>query len=375
MTDVYVRGVAMIPFGRFPDRPVDDLAQEAARAALADAAIPARRIDSVYGGHVFAGRVASQRIGRDLGLEGRLTVNVENACASGATALHLAVAQLRAGAAERALVLGFEKLSVFGKGVVPPDTQDLEGLVGRTNPATYALMTKRHMAAYGTTLRQLASVSVKARRNGAANPRAQLRAPVTIEEVLAAPLVADPLTRLMCCPTGDGAAAAVLSTEPGPDAVRVRASIVRGGERRRAGDPLVNHPVTERSGADAYAEAGLGPADIDVAEVHDAFAIAEIVHLEDLGLVPRGEAAAFIERGGAAVDGKLPINPSGGLLAKGHPYGATGLAQVFEITDQLRGRAGARQIARARIGLAQCEGGIVYGLDAGACAVHILERS
>lgn len=372
MRDVYVRGVAMVPFGRIADRPLDDLAQEAARLAISDAGIAARRIDAIFSGHVFAGRVAGQRIVRDLGLDGRFAVNVENACASGATALHLAVAGVRSGASDLALVLGFEKLSVFGRGVVPPDHNDLEGMLGRTNPATYALMTKRHMAEYGTTLEQLAAVCVKARRNGAANPRAQFRSTVTAAEVLAAPLVADPLTRLMCCPTGDGAAAVVVGAEPGPAPIRVRASVVRGGERRGARDRLVNHPVTETVARLAYAEAGLGPTDIDVAEVHDAFAIAEIVHLEDLGFVPRGEAAAFVERGGTAIGGAMPVNPSGGLLSKGHPYGATGLAQVFELVEQLRGTAGARQVAGARVALAQCEGGIVYGLDAGVCAIHIL---
>ncbi len=375
MRDVFVRGVAMSAFARATDRPIDDVARDVARDALVDAGIPARRVDAVFCGHVFGGRVAAQRITRDLGLDARLAVNVENACASGATALHLAVAQIRAGTSDVALALGFERLSAFGRGVVPPDRNDLEGLLGRTNPATYALMTKRHMAEYGTTLTQLAAVSVMARRNGAANPRAQFRTAVTAEEVLSASLVADPLTRLMCCPTGDGAAAVVVAAEPGPDAIRVRASVVRGGHRRAPDDRLVNHPVTETAARAAYAEAGLGPEDVDLAEVHDAFAIAEIVHLEDLGLARRGEAAAFIASGATAVGGVLPINPSGGLLAKGHPYGATGLAQVFELADQLRGSAGARQVARARVALAQCEGGIVYGLDAGVCAIHILERA
>jgi benzoylsuccinyl-CoA thiolase BbsB subunit len=373
MRDVFIRGVAMSPFARAADRPIDDLAQDAAREALADAGIPPRRVDAIFAGHTFGGRVAGQRITRDLGLDARLAVNVENACASGATALHLAIGQVRAGASDIALALGFERLSAFGRGVVPPDRNDLEGLLGRTNPATYALMTKRHMAEYGTTLAQLAAVSVKARRNGAANPRAQFRTTVTAEEVLASPPVADPVTRLMCCPTGDGAAAVVVSSTSGPGAIRVRASVVRGGQRRPPGDRLVNHPVTETAARAAYAEAGVGPEDVDVAEVHDAFAIAEIVHLEDLGFRPRGESAAFVASGGTAIDGALPVNPSGGLLAKGHPYGATGLAQIFELVEQLRGRAGTRQVARAHVALAQCEGGIVYGLDAGACAIHILE--
>lgn len=375
MTEAYVRGAAMVPFGRFDDH-VDQLAGRAARAAFADSGSAAREVDAIFVGHVFGGRVAGQRIGRDLGLDGRATYNVENACASGATALHLAVGQIRAGAIDRALVIGMERLSVFGRGVVPPDPNDVEGMVGRTNPATYALMTKRHMAAYGTTLEQLAAVTVQARRYGALNPSAQLRRPVTREEVLAAPLVADPLTRLMCCPTGDGAAALVLSRDPAPGAVRVRASVVRGGERRVFGDPLTGHPVTVTAGRAAFEAASLGPADVHVAEVHDAFAIAAIVHLEDLGFVPRGEAAAFIERGETALEGRLPVNTSGGLLSKGHPYGATGVAQIVELVSQLRGRAGARQVPGGpRIGLAQCEGGIVHGLDAGVCAVHVLERA
>jgi benzoylsuccinyl-CoA thiolase BbsB subunit len=376
MREVAVLGVGMVPFGRY-DQAIEEPAQTAALAALDDAGVRPRDVQATFCGHVFQGRVAGQRVARDLGITGTKVINVENACASGSSAFHLAWQQVAFGAADLVLVLGFEKLSMLGRGVVPPDPNDLEGMVGRTNPATYALMAKRHMAQFGTTSKQLAAVSVSARRNGARNVRAQFRTEVSVEQVLSAPMIADPLTRLMCCPLGDGAAAAVIGTvdkarQSTTVPVRIRASVVVGGERRRANDPLISHRVTRTAARAAYEMAGLGPKDIDIVEVHDAFAIAQIVHLEDLGFCAPGDGGPLVESGATGIAGRLPVNPSGGLLAKGHPYGATGLGQIFEIVDQLRGRAGDRQVRNVRAGLAQNEGGVVHGLDAGVCAIHVL---
>ena len=376
----WISGVGMTQFGRFRGTRAEDLAQSAIVQALDDAGVGPEQVESIFVGHVFQGRVAGQRIGRDVGLDGRPLINVENACASGAAALHLAVEAVASGRYDVALAVGVEQLSVFGSGVIPPDLLDIEGAHGRTNPATYALMAKRHMAEFGTTGEQLASVVVQARSNGRLNERAQMREPTTVEAVLSSPPVATPLSRLQCCPTGDGAAAAVVVSDRfarrgTAQPVRVRASVICGGLRRAVDDRFVSHPVTRAAAAAAYAQAGFGPEDVDVAEVHDAFSIAALVHLEDLGFFEPGQAGPEIARGATAVDGRCPVNPSGGLLAKGHPLGATGLAQVFELVEQLRGRSGGRQVPAARTALAQCEGGVVYGLDAGVCAIHILEAA
>jgi benzoylsuccinyl-CoA thiolase BbsB subunit len=374
LSGVRIAGAGMTPFGRFADVSAVELARRAALAALDDAGIAPGEVDSAFFGHVFAGRVAGQRVLRGLGIGGRPTMNVENACASGATALRLALLEVADGRANVALAVGFDKLTALGRGVIPPDEHDLEGALGRTNPATYALMAKRHMAEYGTTPEQLALVAVKARAAGARNPRAQVRDPMTVEDVLSARVIADPLTRWQCCPTGDGAAAVVVTTakRAGERAVRVLASALRGGTRRPRGDRMVNHPVTTLTARDAYRQAGIGPEDVDMAEVHDAFTIAELVHTEDLGFCEPGAGGEYLRSGATAPDGERPVNPSGGLLARGHPLGATGLAQVVELTAQLRGEAGELQAGRPRIALAQCEGGVVYGLDAGLCAIHIL---
>jgi acetyl-CoA acetyltransferase/uncharacterized OB-fold protein len=374
---VAIAGVGMTRFGRYGDVTAEQLAQSAILDALDDAGVSPAEIGCVFVGHVFQGRVAGQRIVREVGLMGLPLINVENACASGASALNLAIESVASGRVEAALAVGVEQLSRLGGGVIPPDKLDIEGAHGRTNPATYAIMAKRHKATHGTTDAQLASVVVQARVNGHHNERAQLRELTSIDEVLASPMIASPLSRLQCCPIGDGAAAAVVVSAGVAKrleslSVRVLASVVRGGVRRAAGDPFVSHPVTRLAAHEAFENSGIGPGDVDVAEVHDAFSIAELVHLEDLGFYEAGQAGFEVARGSTAIGGTLPVNPSGGLLAKGHPLGATGLAQVFELVDQLRGRGRKRQVDGARIGLAQCEGGVVYGLDAGVCVIHIL---
>jgi acetyl-CoA acetyltransferase len=372
--ETFILGVGMTAFVRAAAESSERLAQRAVVEAVRDAGVQIDDIDVIFVGHVFGGRVAGQRIAHSLGLEGKTLINVENACASGASALHLASHYVATGAADIGLALGFERLSFIPSGVIPPDESDLEGMLGRTNPATYALLAKRHMQTYGTTAEQLARVVVKARTNGALNERAQLRESTSIADVLASPVIAEPLTRLQCCPIGDGAAAAIVGRSKGARnaSPRVVSSVVLGGLSRGPDDPMTHHGITSLTARHAYELAGLAPDDIDVAEVHDAFSIAEIVHIEDLGFCPTGEGGAYVEAGEADIGGRLPINPSGGLLARGHPLGASGLAQVFEIVSQLRGRAGERQVNGARLGLTHSEGGVVYGLDAGACAIHIL---
>ncbi len=378
LSSVRITGLGMTEFQHTASLSADGLAADAASTAITDAGIVPGEIDTVFAGHVFGGRVAAQRILRGLGIQGRPTINVENACASGASALRLAIHAVASGASDVALAIGFEKLSELGSGVVPPDVNELEGSLGRTNPSTYALMTKRHMAEYGTTLEQLATVAVKARSLGIKNPWAQVKREVTLEEVLGARMIAEPLTRLECCPTGDGAAAVVVmsneraqQTDEGR-AVKVLASALNGGVRRPRGDRMVNHPVTTMTVADAYKQADLGPEDIDIVELHDAFAIAELVHMEDLGFCKPGTGGHYLMSGATMPDGERPVNAGGGLMARGHPMGATGIAQIVELSTQLRGEAGTMQVENPKVALAQCEGGVVYGLDAGLCAIHIL---
>lgn len=234
-------------------------------------------------------------------------------------------------------------------------------------PTYFAQIARRHMHDFGTTPEQLALVAVKNRRNACFNPRAQYRKEVTVEEVLNAPLVVDPLTLLSCCPTGDGAAAAILcsaevaaqyTTQP----VRVRAASLKSGEYQKRRE-ITSLGGTVRASREAYERAGIGPEDLDVAEVHDCFTPAEILHYEDLGLCTKGEGGPFIASGATQIGGKIPVNPSGGLISKGHPLGATGIAQIAEIVWQLRGQAGERQVAGAKVGLAHCAGGFQESLE------------
>ena len=376
MRDVFVVGSGMIRFGRYPERLLEDLAGEAVLAALADSGIDPGRIGMAVFGHSQGGRVAGQRVLRELGLTGSSILNVENACAGGGTALHVGWMAVASGLHDVALVVGMEKMQ---RGLIPPNPGEYEAVLGKTLPAKYALRARKHMARYGLTAAQLALVSVKNHRAGALNPNAHYQKEVTLEEVLASRPVAEPLTLLQCCPTTDGAAAVVIA---GGEAARgVRRSVVRiaattlksGMYRNTLKDPLSSDDdVATRTGAAAYEMAGLGPADVDVAEVHDAFTIGEILAYENLGFCPRGQGGRLVEEGVTSLGGRLPVNPSGGRLSLGHPLGATGVAQVVELTRQLQGRCGPRQVAGAKVALAYVVGGSIPGIGSGASTVHIL---
>ena len=376
MRDVFVVGSGMIRFGRYPERLLEDLAGEAVLAALADSGIDPGRIGMAVFGHSQGGRVAGQRVLRELGLTGISILNVENACAGGGTALHMGWMAVASGLHDVALVVGMEKMQ---RGLIPPNPGEYEAVLGKTLPAKYALRARKHMARYGLTAAQLALVSVKNHRAGALNPNAHYQKEVTLEEVLASRPVAEPLTLLQCCPTTDGAAAVVIA---GGEAARgVRRSVVRiaattlksGMYRKPLKDPLSSDvDVATRTGAAAYEMAGLGPADVDVAEVHDAFTIGEILAYENLGFCPRGQGGRLVEEGVTSLGGRLPVNPSGGRLSLGHPLGATGVVQVVELTRQLQGRCGARQVPGAKVALAYVVGGSTPGIGSGASTVHIL---
>lgn len=401
--NVYVIGAAMTRFGKYPERGLKSLAAEAINAALKDAGLEPGAVQAAYMGNaaasVITGQVLipGQTVLRGMGIGRIPVVNVENACATSATAFQQAVEMVRLGAYDLVLVAGFEKLyhedktrtfSVF-KGAV--DVEALDQVLASVKASggdadrgrqrslfmdLYARMARRHMERYGSTARHFAMVSAKNSRHGALNPYAQFREELTVDEVLAAPMVAPPLTLPMCSPIGDGAAALVIASEAamrklGADrAVRVRASVLASGWDYADDD---EETVPEYAARLAYEAAGLGPSDIDVIELHDASAPAELIYYEYLGLAARGNGIKLIEEGATSLGGRLPVNPSGGLLRKGHPIGASGAAQIYELVTQLRGEAGARQVAGARAALAENGGGML-GADVAAIVVSVLTR-
>ncbi len=377
MTGVSVIGAAATVFGPQPDTDAHELGFRAALAAIEAAGVPPERIGIAFAGHAYQGPCYGQKALMRMGLTGLPIVNVENACASGASAVLLTVQAIRAGACDVALAFGAEKLTAPGGGFLPIVADDLESAMGRVMPAAFAMQAKLHMARYGTTPEQLAAVAVKNRRNALANPRCHLRKAVTAEEVLAAPMIADPLTRLSCCPVSDGAAAVVLAADAvaarfTARPVRIAASVLVSGLRTPHGIVDDKSEMSIRAARLAYDQAGIGPGEVDVCELHDPFTIAELMHYEDLGFCAPGEGGRFIAEGRSAIGGDVAVSPSGGLLARGHPLGATGVAQIAELFWQLRGEAGGHQAPGARVGLAHTVGGGVTKLEAAACGVHIL---
>ncbi len=379
MKGVSVIGVGMIPFGKYLDKNIADLGWPAVKAAIKDAGIEGKRIEAVYSGTARGGAMVGQRIMGRLGLAGLPIVNVENACSSSSSALRQAVIAVGSGAYDVVLVIGVEKLTKFGGGTLPLDEDDWEVRLGLSMPALYAMRAQRYMHDYSVSVQDIAAASVKNRKNGALNPDAQMRKEVTIDEVLSSRMIADPFTLLQCCPTGDGAAAIILASNTVAkqfrgDAIEIRGSHLTSGKFMSGFRDMTSPEITVRGAHEAFEEAGLGPNDIDVAEVHDAFSIAELLYYEAFGFCPRGEGAALLKSGATRIGGKIPINPSGGLLAKGHPVGATGAAQVVEIVHQLRGEAGARQVEGAKVGMTHATGGGISGFDHGACSIHIFQR-
>ncbi|MDZ5459505.1 thiolase family protein [Azohydromonas lata] len=379
MQEIYIHGGAMTRFGKHPGVLAPELAQQAIVKALDDAGVSRSEIQAVYCANVLGGMILGQLIVRDLGLKGIPVYNVENACASGATGVHLARHALLAQQYDTVLVLGIEQLTALGGGTIALQRNDhktdLYARAGMVLPAVYAMRGTRFLHERGATPADLAAVAVKNRRHGSLNEYAQQRSQTTLEEVLASRMIADPLTLLQCCPSQvDGAAAVVLGTRRRGErrAVKVLSSAVVSGLREDARDDILDAEITARAARQAYEQAGVSPGDVNVVELHDAFTIAELLYYEALGLARRGEAVPLLRSGATALGGRVPVNPSGGLLAKGHPLGATGVAQMVEILWQLQGRAGARQVPGARIGLTQCTGGGIAGVDHAASSVHLL---
>jgi acetyl-CoA acetyltransferase len=412
MRRVAVVGAGMTRFGKWMDRTLKDLGREAVEAAMQEAGVDKPQIEAAIVGNATAGLITGQEmiraqvILREMGFGDIPMINTENACASSSTAFHLAWMYVASGMYDVVLALGVEKLyhedktrsfraigsavdmtqvgqllkatSERGaeKGTVAGDGGSGAGEKRSMFMDFYAAGAREHMRRYGSTAIQFAKVAVKSHQNASLNPYAQYRETYTVEEILNSPIVAEPLTRLMCSPIGDGAAALILCSEEKArqlttKPVWVTASVLGSGKDRAPGEP----GVTTRMANKAYAIAGVGPEDLDVIELHDASSPAELMEYEELGLCKTGEGGRLIEEGVTSLTGKTPVNPSGGLLSKGHPIGATGCAQLTEIFWQLRGEAGERQVkdGKAKVGLTQNGGGMMKG-EAAAMTVHVLER-
>jgi acetyl-CoA acetyltransferase len=378
----------MTPFGKFPECSLKSLSEEATRLALADAGMSPEEVDIVFFGNAAAGVVTGQEMIRAqaslrrTGLAGKPMFNVENACASGSSALHLAYQSVTSGQSETALVVGVEKLSHPDKAVsfgafskaVDLDEPLPEGLTTGTGSIfmdLYAAKARKWMERTGARREDFARVVVKSRHAGSLNPLAQFRKETTIEEVLSSRMVSDPLTLFMCSSIADGAAAVLVCSARFAARRSLRRIYIRASSIVSAAVERPSELVATRAAKLAYEDAGIGPEDVDVVELHDASAPAELIHYENLGLCEPGEAATLIRSGDTGIAGRVSVNPSGGLLSRGHPMGATGVAQVVELVQQLRGEAGARQRPGARVALAENNGGQLAG-DSAVALVTLL---
>jgi acetyl-CoA acetyltransferase len=379
MRDVAIIGVGQSQFGKLPHRSATDLGAEAVRVALRDAGARNRDIEVAYGSRTFDGNIMAEMILRDVGIAGIKMLNVENACAGGSSAVHALWKDIAAGFADVGVVVGVECMttSAIASKMIPSPADDLDGQLGLAMPVLFALIGRRLMETQGATREDFALVSSKAHRMGALNPRAQYRKELSVDEVLRSRMIADPITLLQCCPNTDGAAALVLCALD--DAarfqgkpVKILASVLTSGDFFFRKRDLTSFDAGRRAAQAAYEMAGVGPGDLDVVEIHDAFAPEELVHYEDLGLCAPGESVALLRSGATSLGGRIPVNTSGGLLSLGHPLSASGVRNIGDIVQQLRGEAGARQVPDAKVGLAQMMGGVANGLEVGACSVHIL---
>lgn len=411
MENIYIIGVGMIRFGKYPDQTVQTMAHEAIGLALKDAGLATEDIEAVFFANTFWGMFDNQHsirgevVMRNMGVGSIPVTNVENACAGGSTALHAACTGIKAGMYDVALAVGSEKITNPNKAlslgayatcmdvgnfekhinnimelsktftVKLPEDQSAPGEGRSIFMDAYALGARWHMSRFGSTQQQLAVICAKNHFHGSLNPLAQYQHKMTMAEVLADKAVAYPLTRAMCAPVGDGAAAAVVCTKEylkklvNARPVRIRASILGSGADRDINAP----DIGERLSKKAYNAAGIGPEEIDFAELHDATSWGELHQTESMGFCPMGEGGPFAESGATKLGGKMPINTSGGLECKGHPIGASGLSQIHELVLQLRGDAGNRQVDGARIGLAENGGGNI-GVEEAAMGIHILEK-
>ncbi|MBA4367613.1 MAG: thiolase [Desulfobacterium sp.] len=411
MENVYIIGLGMIRFNKYPDRGVRDMSHEVTRLALEDAGLEKEDLQAAFFSNTFWGMFDNQHsirgevALRSMGIERIPVTNVENACAGASTALHLAYTGIRARMYDVAIALGSEKITNPNKAlslsayatcmdvgnfenqlkkmeelnktfqVKIPEDQTQPGEGRSIFMDAYAMGARWHMSTYGSTQRQLAAICSKNHWHGSLNPMSQYQMDMTLEEVLADKPIAYPLTRAMCAPVGDGAAAAIICSEKylqkltGARPIRIRASVLGTGSDRA----LDGEDIGERLAKEAYEIAEVGPSDISLAELHDATAYGELHQTEAMGFCPIGEGGPYAETGATKLGGKQPVNTSGGLECRGHPIGASGLAQIYEIGVQLRGEAGKRQVEGARLGLAENGGGNI-GVEEAAMCIHILEK-
>lgn len=381
MREVAIIGVGSTVFGKFPHKSIKDMGKEAVLAAINDCAVNPKDIKIAYASTTFGGAVVGERILTEVGISGIEVINVENACAGGATAFRGVWCAIASGLYDIGLVVGVESMttSPIARKLITPEAGDLAGEMGNNMPAHFALSMRRHMEIYGTTLEQFARVSVKNHRNGCLNPYSQYKKELSIEEILNSRMISDPITLLQCCPNTDGAAAAILcpvniARNYTDKPITVAASVLKMGDYITRWKEMASSDLTAVCAREAYEMAGCGPEDIDVCECHDAFAYSELSHYEELGFCKYGGGGQLIDKGVTEINGRLPVNPSGGLLSRGHPVSTTGVEQIVEIVWHLRGEADKRQVAGAKIGLAHTMGGEVAGIESGACAIHILKR-
>ena len=411
MGDIFIIGVGMTPFGRFLERSVTDLTEQAVNAALADCDLQPANIGAIAFANATQGAIEGQ-----FGIRGQVALtnmpfdavpilNVENACASASTALQIAMMQVQTGQAPIALAIGAEKmchpdtsvsmaafqgswdraqsertlerLATMGAGVPTPPEELARESTRTVFMDIYAAFAKYHMDRFGTTQRQIAATAAKNHQHSVENPLSQYRKPFTTDEVLSSRLIAWPFTLPMCSPISDGAAAAIVCNENtvkrlglSARAVKIRGCVLMNGGRREHWQ--IEQSIARRAALKCYEQAGVGPEDIDVVECHDATAFGEIQQSENLGFFDFGDGGPAAERGDTRLGGKIPFNPSGGLESKGHPIGATGLAQIHELVTQLRGEAGQRQVAGARLALQENGGGLM-GIEEAAVVVSVLE--
>ena len=378
MRDVAIVGVGMIKFGRFPEKELTELGAQACLLALKDAGMTMKDIQTLVAGNLLeSNATVGQRIMKEIGQTGIPVLNVANACATGSTAFREAYMSVASGMYDIALAVGCEQMGKMGllgtgggRGSISP-----EGIVGSgLMPAVFGQAGVEHMNKYGTTAEQFAKVAVKNHKHSIHNPYAQYQKEMSLDEVMNARMVAWPNTLYMCCPTGDGAAAAIITSME--KAKQYTTTPIKVGASVLTSDPWTErdltmmdiNTLTRNAAKEAYETAGIGPDDLDVIELHDCFATAELLHYENLGLCAEGEAGRMIDEGETTIGGRIPVAPSGGLLSKGHPLGATGVANICEIVWHLRGEAGDRQVEGAKVGLAH-----VIGLGS-ACTIQILQR-
>lgn len=412
--NVYILGVGMIKFSKYLEKGIKVLTGETLELVLKDCGLTRDDIQAAWfsntgwGMYSFQHSIRGQVALTANGLEKVPVTNVENACASGSTALHGAWTAVKAGLYDCVLAIGVEKLydedraKVMRGFISGTDVEETMARIAKWQEEEkkrkeqeaaekkaeaapekpgghsvfmdfYAAGARNHMKKYGSTQRQLAVIAAKAHNNSSLNPLAQYTFPMTVEQVLEDRVVSYPLTRAMCAPIGDGSAAAIICSEDflkkhfSGRAIKIRASVLEGGTRTGTND------IAERASKKAYEKSGLGPEDIDVIEVHDATAFGEIAQMEALGFCPRGEGGTLAESGATSLSGKIPVNPSGGLISRGHPIGASGLAQIYELVTQLRGEAGERQVKKHRIAMTE-NGGGTTGVGEAAMTIHILEK-